>query len=82
MMQFFSRFFPQRTERPLYDLFADRREQVAASVVVLAHTRVSDTGPAELARASGLTTHIVGDALAPRRITHAVLEGTRFGSAI
>lgn len=66
----------------LHDLFADRREQVAAPLVVLAHRRVSHTAPAELARASGLTTYVVGDALAPRRLTHAVLEGTRFGSRI
>lgn len=31
MMQFFSRFFPQRTERPLYDLFAELAELLVQS---------------------------------------------------
>jgi 2,4-dienoyl-CoA reductase-like NADH-dependent reductase (Old Yellow Enzyme family) len=66
----------------LHDLLGGVREPVPAAGLVLAHTRISDPAPAELARASGLPTYVVGDALAPRRITHAVLEGTRFGSAI
>lgn len=66
----------------LHDLFADRSRDVPVSAVVLAHTRVSESGAADVARAAGLSTHVVGDALAPRRLTHAVLEGTRFGSRI
>ncbi len=55
---------------------------VPAVAVVLAHTRVSDRGPADLARRSGVPVLVIGDALAPRRLTHAALEGARFGLSL
>jgi 2,4-dienoyl-CoA reductase (NADPH2) len=66
----------------LHDLLGGVRDPVPVAAVVLAHTRVSDPRPAELARAAGLRTYVIGDALAPRRLSHAALEGARFGSAI
>jgi 2,4-dienoyl-CoA reductase (NADPH2) len=53
-----------------------------AAAVVLAHTRVPDASLLDVARATGTPTYVVGDALAPRRLTHAVLEGTRFGLSL
>lgn len=66
----------------LHHLLTGRPEVVRAAAVVLAHSRISDPGPAAALLEAGATVHVVGDALAPRRLTHAVLEGTRFGRAL
>jgi len=50
---------------------------IEAGAVVLAHGRVASPTPARPAGA-----YVIGDALAPRRITHAVLEGSRFGAVL
>jgi 2,4-dienoyl-CoA reductase-like NADH-dependent reductase (Old Yellow Enzyme family) len=52
------------------------------TTVVLAHSRCADASVAEQVRVAGIPTYVVGDALAPRRLTHAVLEGTRFGLSL
>ncbi|MFV2020143.1 FAD-dependent oxidoreductase [Micromonospora sp. LOL_023] len=62
-------------------LFSGHRSTVPAGAVVLAHGRAAATDlrtalPAQLRR------QLVGDALAPRRLTHAVLEGARFGHGL
>lgn len=66
----------------LQHLLGGDDDVVPATAVVLAHTRVSDPGPADVARSSGLPVFVIGDALAPRRLTHAVLEGSRFGMSL
>lgn len=62
-------------------LFSGERSDITAGAVVLAHGRAARDDlrwdfPAQL------RCHLVGDALAPRRLTHAVLEGARFGRAL
>lgn len=66
-------------------LFSGRSGQLLASTVVMAMGREAVAGLAgELATraASTVPIYVVGDALAPRRITHAVLEGARHGAAL
>jgi 2,4-dienoyl-CoA reductase-like NADH-dependent reductase (Old Yellow Enzyme family)/thioredoxin reductase len=50
--------------------------------VVLAGGRVPDDDLAEGMRALGLPVHLIGDALSPRRMLHATLEGARLGRVI
>ncbi|MDG4771455.1 FAD-dependent oxidoreductase [Solwaraspora sp. WMMD792] len=62
-------------------LFTGHRSTLDAGAVVLAHGRTADDGlPAALP--PNVECQVVGDALAPRRLTHAVLEGARFGYAL
>jgi 2,4-dienoyl-CoA reductase (NADPH2) len=64
-------------------LLADRGACAAVGAIVLAHTRRPDPFAARLSASpqDGRPTFVVGDALAPRRLTHAVLEGARFGTS-
>lgn len=48
--------------------------------VVLAHGRSADDGLAATLREAGYAVTLVGDALAPRRLVHAVLDGARLGA--
>lgn len=52
---------------------------VEAAAVVLAHGRLAVPGPGAGDRTRA---YVIGDALAPRRLTHAMLEGSRFGAAL
>jgi 2,4-dienoyl-CoA reductase-like NADH-dependent reductase (Old Yellow Enzyme family) len=69
-------------ELTIDNLFADTTTITPAACVVLAHSRRSDQAVAALTRAAGVETFVIGDALAPRRLTHSVLEGTRFGLSL
>lgn len=66
----------------LQDLATGELEALAdVDLVVAAHGRVAaDELVAQLAPA--VKTYAIGDALAPRRFTHAILEGARFGASL
>lgn len=49
-------------------------------LVVLAHGRAADDGLAAALRAAGVACTVIGDASAPRRLVHAVLDGARLGA--
>lgn len=66
----------------LRHLLGGSDDVVPATAVVLAHSRVSVPEPVDVASRLGLPVLVIGDALAPRRLTHAVLEGTRFGMSL
>jgi 2,4-dienoyl-CoA reductase (NADPH2) len=53
---------------------------VRSDAVVLAHGRGADDALAAELRARGIPCTLVGDALAPRRLVHAVLDGARLGA--
>jgi 2,4-dienoyl-CoA reductase (NADPH2) len=59
-------------------------EYAAAAVVVTRERRAADSLAAEVrqAVADRVAVHVIGDALAPRRMTHAALEGARIGTAV
>jgi 2,4-dienoyl-CoA reductase-like NADH-dependent reductase (Old Yellow Enzyme family)/thioredoxin reductase len=57
--------------------FTRRARVVPAASVVLACGLLPDDRLASQLRARGLEVHVIGDALAPRRIMHATLEGAR-----
>lgn len=63
--------------------FGGAPETLDAGAVVLARGRLatSTPGAADTDEAESQT-YVLGDALAPRRITHAALEGARFGANI
>lgn len=66
-------------------LFSGSPEEIPATTVVTATGRAAvDDLAGELAGRVDPTVpvYLVGDALAPRRITHAVLEGARHGAAL
>jgi 2,4-dienoyl-CoA reductase-like NADH-dependent reductase (Old Yellow Enzyme family)/thioredoxin reductase len=64
-------------------LLSGRTTEVPVGAVVLAHTRRPDPLATRIAvRGQERPVYIVGDALAPRRLTHAVLEGARFGASL
>ncbi len=50
--------------------------------VVMAGGRTSDNMLAETIRPLGLPIHLIGDALSPRRMLHATLDGARLGRVI
>ena len=66
----------------LRNLFTTDVSTAPAGTVVLAHSRRSDPAVALGLDAVPIPSYIIGDALAPRRLTHAVLEGGRFGVAM
>jgi 2,4-dienoyl-CoA reductase (NADPH2) len=70
----------------LKHLLTGRSSALPVAGVVLAHPRrpAPHDGVLDALRAArgDAPTFVVGDALAPRRLTHAVLEGTRFGNSI
>jgi len=61
-------------------VYGDRTGVLDAVAVVLAQGRAAAPVPGH-APASAAA-YVIGDALAPRRLTHAMLEGTRFGAAL
>jgi 2,4-dienoyl-CoA reductase (NADPH2) len=63
------------------DLFGGPEQLMRPQTVVVAAGRVASTGLSTTLESAGLAHHVIGDALAPRRLTHAVLEGARFGLA-
>jgi 2,4-dienoyl-CoA reductase (NADPH2) len=65
----------------LVHLFTGARHAVdGIDVVVLAHGRGANDRLARELRERGVPTTLVGDALAPRRLVHAVLDGARLGA--
>ncbi len=63
--------------------FGGRAEALEAGAVVLARGRLAAATPADADTPETTTqTYLLGDALAPRRMTHAALEGARFGANI
>jgi 2,4-dienoyl-CoA reductase (NADPH2) len=56
----------------------------AATVIVVQQRRASDSLAYEVEQAlpDGVPVHVIGDALAPRRMTHAALEGIRIGTVV
>jgi 2,4-dienoyl-CoA reductase (NADPH2) len=66
------------------NLYGRRETRIeAAAVVVVSERRAADGLAADLGRALPSTpVHLIGDALAPRRMTHAALEGARVGQAV
>jgi 2,4-dienoyl-CoA reductase (NADPH2) len=58
-------------------VYGARPGTLEAGAVVLAQGRVAVAAPQ-----LPVATYVIGDALAPRRLTHAMLEGTRFGAAL
>ncbi len=50
--------------------------------VVIAGGRTPDDGLAASFRSLGLPVHVIGDALSPRRMLHATLDGARLGRVI
>jgi 2,4-dienoyl-CoA reductase (NADPH2) len=63
------------------DLFGGPEQLMSPATVVVAAGRVASTGLSTAFGSAGIAHHVIGDALAPRRLTHAVLEGARFGLA-
>ncbi|MCW2570905.1 MAG: FAD-dependent oxidoreductase, partial [Frankiales bacterium] len=63
------------------DLFGGPEQLMSPATVVVAAGRVASTGLSTALGSAGIAHHVIGDALAPRRLTHAVLEGARFGLA-
>ena len=61
-------------------VYGDRTGVLDAAAVVLAHGR--SAAPVPGGAPASAATYVIGDALAPRRLTHAMLEGTRFGAAL
>ncbi|MEV4321672.1 FAD-dependent oxidoreductase [Microbispora rosea] len=59
-------------------VFSGAAGEIPAGAVVTAIGRVANPVPA----GDEGEAYVIGDALAPRRITHAVLEGRRFGAVI
>ncbi|GIH52003.1 hypothetical protein SAMN05421833_14819 [Microbispora rosea] len=59
-------------------VFSGAAGEIPAGAVVTAIGRVANPVPA----GDEGEAYVIGDALAPRRITHAVLEGRRFGAMI
>ncbi|HEX4019158.1 MAG TPA: FAD-dependent oxidoreductase [Frankiaceae bacterium] len=64
------------------DLYAGRESTLDAAVVIVVRQRhAADALVQEVEQALpvGVPVHLIGDALAPRRMTHAALEGVRIG---
>jgi 2,4-dienoyl-CoA reductase (NADPH2) len=63
------------------DLFSGEERVIPdIGALVLAHGRGADDDLAAAVRALGIPATLVGDALAPRRLLHAVLDGARLGA--
>ncbi len=69
----------------IMNLFAGTESALDAAAVVVVQRRVAADGLArELERSApaDVPVHVIGDALAPRRMTHAALEGARIGLVV
>ena len=53
--------------------------EVPCDLVVVQTGRTSRTGLDDVLRRSGMEVYAIGDCLAPRRVSHALLEGQRLG---
>jgi 2,4-dienoyl-CoA reductase (NADPH2) len=53
--------------------------EVPCDLVVVQTGRTSRTGLDDVLRSSGMEVYAIGDCLAPRRVSHALLEGQRLG---
>jgi 2-enoate reductase len=62
------------------ETFARREREIADATVVLACGLVPDDSLAARLRGRIPDVRLVGDALAPRRIMHATLDGARVGA--
>lgn len=66
----------------IVDTFTQERRHVPDVSVVLAAGAVSDDSLYRELKARGIACQVIGDALAPRRIMHATIEGARAGVTI
>jgi 2,4-dienoyl-CoA reductase (NADPH2) len=66
------------------NLYSERESAYqAATVVVVPARRAADGLARDVERVlPGVPVHVIGDALAPRRMTHAALEGMRIGTVL
>jgi hypothetical protein len=64
------------------NLFSGTTAAFSPAALVLAHSRDADSALAKELSATPVRQYVIGDALAPRRLTHAVLEGARFGVSL
>jgi 2,4-dienoyl-CoA reductase-like NADH-dependent reductase (Old Yellow Enzyme family) len=67
------------------DLYAGRESTLEAAVLIVVRPRrAADSLVREVEKAvpAGVPVHLIGDALAPRRMTHAALEGVRIGLVV
>jgi len=67
------------------DLYSGRESVLnAAAVIVVRYRRAADRLFREVEQAvpESVPVHLIGDALAPRRMTHAALEGVRIGLVV
>lgn len=76
-----TRVLEEGGQTTLENVFTGRREPVPGGVIWASGRRARDELRAALERA-GLPSVLVGDALAPRRLVHAVLDGARVGNAL
>jgi 2,4-dienoyl-CoA reductase (NADPH2) len=69
----------------LTQLYAGTESTLEASTVIVVQQRVANDSLAQEVEAllpETAAVHVIGDALAPRRMTHAALEGMRIGLAV
>jgi 2,4-dienoyl-CoA reductase (NADPH2) len=66
------------------NLYSEQESTYDAATVIVVRTRCAADGLArEVEQAlPGVPVHVIGDALAPRRLTHAALEGLRVGTVL
>ncbi len=67
------------------NLFGGGESTLDAAVVVAVRRRHADdqlVRDVERVLPAGVAVHVIGDALAPRRMTHAALEGARVGLVV
>ncbi|HKC29070.1 MAG TPA: FAD-dependent oxidoreductase, partial [Jatrophihabitans sp.] len=65
------------------NLLSGRTDELQIGGIVLAQSRLPDPVASRWQLSSAeRPVYLVGDALAPRRLTHAVLEGARFGASV
>jgi hypothetical protein len=58
---------------------AGQEDVLAADALVIAETPVSETALATELRSRGVSFHLIGDAVAPRRASLAIYEGRELG---
>jgi 2,4-dienoyl-CoA reductase (NADPH2) len=66
------------------NLYSERECTYDAAAVIVVRTRAAADGLARDVEQAlpGVPVHVIGDALAPRRMTHAALEGMRAGTVV
>ena len=70
-------------ELAIRNSLTNRPDRIAdVDSVVTVGPRVPGDGLAEALRPLGIPLHVIGDALAPRRMVHATLDGARLGRTL